>query len=113
VLGPFTNTVSNGYNFADDATCDLTGTGDRESAGDPMIGALASNGGPTQTRLPADTSPLIDGVPLDQCQADGATGVTTDQRGITRPQAAGCDIGSVEVVPQAVEEIEIAPTLAG
>jgi hypothetical protein len=93
VLGPFTNTVSNGYNFSDDETCDLTGTGDRESAGDPMIGALASNGGPTQTRLPADTSPLIDGVPLDQCQADGAAGVTTDQRGITRPQGAGCDIG--------------------
>jgi hypothetical protein len=111
--GPFTNTVSNGYNFSDDATCDLTGTGDRESAGDPVLGALASNGGPTQTRLPGDTSPLIDGVPLAQCQADGATGVATDQRGITRPQGAGCDIGSVEVVPQAEEIVEVTPLLAG
>jgi hypothetical protein len=113
-VDPLANTVSHGYNFSDDATCGLTGTGDRESAGDPQIGALASNGGPTQTRLPADTSPLIDGVPLDQCQADGAAGVTTDQRGITRPQQQGCDIGSVEVEAPAPEAaVEIIPTLTG
>jgi hypothetical protein len=115
---PLTNTVSNGYNFSDDTTCGFAGTGDRQNAGDPQIGALANNGGPTQTRLPADTSPLVDGVPLAQCQADGAAGVTTDQRGITRPQGAGCEIGAVEVVPPVPEPVpepavEIAPRLAG
>ena len=35
------------------------------------------------------------------CQADGATGITTDQRGLPRPDAASpnCDIGAVEVQP--------------
>jgi hypothetical protein len=91
------NTVSNGYNFSDDDSCDLVGTGDRESAGDPVLGALAANGGPTLTRLPGESSPLIDGVPLASCQADGAEGITTDQRGVIRPQRTGCDVGAVEV----------------
>lgn len=93
-----TTTVSNGYNYSDDASCGLTGTGDRQSASNPNLGALAANGGTSQTRLPLAGSPLIDGVPLASCQADGAAGITTDQRGVTRPQGAGCDIGAVEVV---------------
>jgi hypothetical protein len=115
-LGPLTNTVAEGYNFSDDDTCGFTGTGDRQNAGSPQIGALAGNGGPTMTRLPAATSPLIDGVPLAQCKADGASTVTTDQRGVTRPQGSGCDIGSVEVVPEAVQpeqEVVLQPTFPG
>lgn len=94
------STVSHGYNFSDDATCGFTNTaqGDRQTAGDPLIGALANNGGPTPTRAPNTGSPLIDAIPTAACQADGATGITTDQRGVTRPQQGGCDIGSVEVV---------------
>jgi hypothetical protein len=53
--------------------------------------------------LPAATSPLLDAVPVAGCQADGAEGITTDQRGITRPQGAGCDVGAVEVVVTAPE----------
>ena len=92
------STVSHGYNFSDDSSCDLTGTGDRQSAGDPALTALGPNGGPTETRPPTETSPLVDGVPLAQCQADGAAGISWDQRGITRPQRNGCDIGAVELV---------------
>ena len=101
--------TSSGYNFSDDATCGFTNTaaGDRETAGDPGLGALASNGGPTQTRLPAATSPLLNFIPLASCQADGAAGVTTDQRGISRPQGPGCEIGSVEVEVAAAVEIVI------
>jgi hypothetical protein len=90
-------TTSNGFNFSDDASCGFTGTGDHQNAGDPMLGATADNGGSTQTRLPQSGSPLIDPIPAASCQADGASGITTDQRGVTRPQGPGCDIGAVEV----------------
>lgn len=109
-----TGTVtSNGYNFSDDASCGFTNTaqGDRQSAGDPLLGALAGNGGPTQTMLPEAGSPLIDAIPIVACQGDGAIGVSTDQRGVSRPQQAGCDIGAVEV---AVEEaVPSGPVPAG
>jgi hypothetical protein len=87
---------SNGFNFSDDATCEFTGAADTESGGDPGLGALASNGGPTETRLPSPGSPLIDAIPIASCNFDG---ITTDQRGISRPQGTGCDIGAVEVQP--------------
>jgi hypothetical protein len=66
---------------------------------DPQLGALASNGGLTQTQKPAATSPAVD--------AGSAFGLTTDQRGSTRPFDAptipsaaggdGSDIGAVEL----------------
>jgi hypothetical protein len=90
-------TTSNGFNFSDDASCGFTAATDKENAGDPGLGPLANNGGPTQTRLPQSGSPLIDAIPTASCQADGASGITTDQRGVTRPQGPGCDIGAVEV----------------
>jgi hypothetical protein len=51
--------------------------------------------------VPKLTSPLVNAIPNASCQADGATGVTTDQRGFPRPDSANpnCDIGAVEVEP--------------
>jgi hypothetical protein len=91
-----------GYNFTDDLTCGFENVagGDRENAGDPGLGALADNGGPTQTMLPAATSPLVNFIPVAACGGGDALAgfaVTTDQRGITRPQDVGCEIGSVEL----------------
>jgi hypothetical protein len=43
---------SSGYNFSDDASCSLSTGTDKQNAGDPKLGALADNGGPTLTRLP-------------------------------------------------------------
>ncbi|MEO7326822.1 MAG: choice-of-anchor Q domain-containing protein [Dokdonella sp.] len=57
---------------------------------DPLLLALADNGGPTMTRMPAAGSPAIDEVRVSAC-----TGF--DQRGISRPQGSRCDIGAVEV----------------
>jgi hypothetical protein len=93
---------SAGYNFSDDATCGFTNvaTGDRENAGSPGVGALASNGGPTQTMLPNSGSPLLDWIPLGACGGGNDLAgfpVTTDQRGVGRPQGPGCDVGAVEV----------------
>ena len=92
-------TTSHGFNFSDDASCGFTNAavGDRENAGTPLLGALDDNGGPTQTRLPQTDSPLLDALPPASCQADGAVGITTDQRGVGRPEGVGCDIGAVEV----------------
>jgi hypothetical protein len=94
-------TVSHGWNFSNDSSCGFTNTasGDKQNAGDPGLGALADNGGPGPTQLPQTGSPLIDAIPVASCQADGASGVTTDERGVTRPQMMGCDIGAVEVQP--------------
>jgi hypothetical protein len=91
------STTSHGFNFSDDASCGFTAATDKQSAGDPKLGPLANNGGATQTRLPQPGSPLIDAIPVASCQADGASGITTDQRGVSRPQGPGCDIGAVEV----------------
>jgi hypothetical protein len=86
-----------GYNFSDDDLCGFKDPTDRENAGDPKLGPLADNGGSTPTLLPQPGSPLIDAIPLASCQANGAAGITEDQRGIARPQGPGCDIGAVEV----------------
>jgi len=61
--------------------------------------ALADNGGPTKTHALVPGSPVIDGVPAASCA------ITSDQRGVTRPQdgdddtLADCDIGSFELQP--------------
>ncbi len=54
---------------------------------DPQLGALAENGGPTQTLLPAAASPVA-GIGMG-CPA-------TDQRGQARP-ASGCTAGAVQL----------------
>ena len=66
-------------------------------SGDPLLGSLTANGGPTPTMAPAEGSPVID--------AGSAFGLTTDQRGLARPSdfpslsnaGDGSDIGAVEV----------------
>jgi hypothetical protein len=89
--------ASLGHNIAGDASCGFTSTGDMNST-NPQLGALAHNGGPTQTHAPLLGSPAIDAVPLADCTDTNANPITTDQRGVTRPQGAACDIGSVELV---------------
>lgn len=58
--------------------------------GDPKLGPLANNGGPTRTHLPLHGSPLIDAIPSFEAESD--------QRGIPRPQGDALDIGAVEVM---------------
>ncbi len=76
-----------------------TVTGSQNITGtDPQLGALANNGGPTQTMKPAATSPVVD---------KGLSDIGVDQRFLSRPVdnpnapnapgGDGSDIGSVEL----------------
>ena len=56
---------------------------------DPMLGPLQDNGGPIETHALLADSPAIDMALIANCPA-------TDQRGVSRPQGAGCDIGAYE-----------------
>ena len=96
---------SNGFNFDDQGSCSdfWEAIGDFGSGIDPLLGALADNDGPTHTRLPAATSPLLDWVPVSVC-ADflSSSNAAWDQRELYRPEVAsyddGCDVGAVERV---------------
>jgi len=72
--------------------CGLTNSVNGNIVGqDPALGALANNGGFTQTHALLTGSPAINKGTNTGCPA-------TDQRGITRPQGAHCDIGAFEFV---------------
>jgi parallel beta-helix repeat protein len=63
--------------------------GSAGAAIDPRLAPLANYGGPTATHRLLLGSPAIDAASATDCPA-------TDQRGVPRPQGAGCDIGSFE-----------------
>jgi hypothetical protein len=90
VTGPncFGTITSAGSNLSNDASCSFTAPGDNQNSANINLAPLADNGGPTQTMLPALTSDAID---------NAACLISEDQRGISRPQGAGCDIGSIEL----------------
>jgi hypothetical protein len=62
-------------------------------AGDPKLGPLGDNGGPTRTLAPMAGSPLID---AGRLRPRGGL-ASTDQRGLPRVVGRSVDIGSVEV----------------
>jgi hypothetical protein len=61
----------------------------------PNLQPLGDNGGPTQTQALGLGSVAIDYGYGPACSA-------TDQRGVGRPQLAGCDVGAYEVAPPSV-----------
>ncbi len=90
--------TSDGGNVDSDGSCNLTAATDLSSA-NPLLGPLLDNGGPYPTHLPAATSPVLQLVPSSAlgCGVDGPVADhSTDQRGVARPNGAGCEPGSVE-----------------
>ena len=92
--------VSAGYNLTNDATgtaCNFTAATDLVNK-NPLLGPLASNGGPTQTMLPATTSPAADVIPDPTTLRGTAVCPGTDQRGVARPGhgETRCTTGAVE-----------------
>ena len=84
-----------GYNIEDGSTCGFTAATSHSNM-DPQLdpAGLVPNGGPTSTIALLSGSPAIDVIPpgTNAC----GTGVTRDQRGVTRPFGAGCDVGAYE-----------------
>jgi CSLREA domain-containing protein/uncharacterized repeat protein (TIGR02543 family) len=100
---------SNGFNLDSDDTCNLTQPTDLVED-DPMLGALAANGGPTKTHALPANSPAVDaGTTPDNtegliCPADDDQ-APVDQRGMSRPVDGDgngsplCDVGAFEYIP--------------
>ena len=80
--------ISFGHNIDGDGTCLLTEVGDLPST-DPGLAPLQNYGGPTDTHAITPGSPPFDAGDPGACPS-------TDQRGVPRPQGAGCDIGAYE-----------------
>ncbi|MBV8206332.1 MAG: hypothetical protein JO041_06030 [Acidobacteria bacterium] len=111
--------VSQGFNLSDDTTCSsfFTAAGDLNNtpAGlDPK--GLQNNGGPTQTIALLPTSPAVFAVPVgptNYCTDTAANPVILDQRSISRPQGAACDMGAYELVFSADNDSGLASLTGG
>ena len=79
------NIPTNQNNLIEDNTCSP------DLSGDPVLLAIANNGGQTETMALGPGSPAIDGVP-----ALDASWMNHDQRGVMRPHGASPDIGAYE-----------------
>jgi hypothetical protein len=79
--------TSGGFNVISDGSCNPIASD--QSFTDALLGPLADNGGSTLTHALLAGSPAID-------MANAAVCPATDQRGVLRPQGAGCDAGSYE-----------------
>ena len=102
-VGVYTSDCSNNAilqssrdNLIEDGSCGA------KLSGDPKLGPLKDNGGPTRTHALLRNSPAID------------AGVCTshyDQRGVKRPQTDGalCDIGAFERIP--IRSDRVSPTV--
>lgn len=99
-----------GYNLDDGTTCGFASANHSLSSTDPLLdpAGLQNNGGSTQTIALLPGSPAIDAIPssVNGC----GTTITSDQRGVGRPQGSGCDIGAFEfVVTTLMVAIDIKP----
>ena len=108
------NSVSSGFNVVTDGSCALDAPSDVQEVDVPLLGPLDENGGFGETRMPLAGSLLLDRIPVAQCAfvpfgeslegeqhlaefgLDVFAAVTSDQRGMARPEGLRCDVGAVE-----------------
>ncbi|MDB6021751.1 MAG: peptidase papain, partial [Pedosphaera sp.] len=94
-----------GYNFSSDATPTLSPSTNNNV--NPLLGALAANGGPTETIAIAGNSPARDAI-FD------ASAPAFDQRGVGRPIGPRSDIGAFEFgTPQYAINGQVGTATAG
>lgn len=97
--------IDGGHNIDDDGTCGFTGATGSLPSTDPLLDpdGLQDNGGPTKTIALRPASPAINAIP--QGTNGCATDISTDQRGVKRPQGGKCEIGSFEDVSPKVRSV--------
>ncbi len=91
-----TTVTDGGYNVEDGTSCGFSGGNNSQPNTDPHLDFMGpqDNGGATKTIALLPGSPALNAIP----NATNGCGVmvATDQRGVTRPQFAQCDIGAYE-----------------
>ena len=81
-----------GYNLESGTDCGFKSTGDLQGTSPGFSSTTPqNNGGNTDTLALEPTSRAVDAIPTSFPFCSG-----TDQRGVARPQGAGCDIGAFE-----------------
>jgi hypothetical protein len=85
------------YSLWSDTSCSFGTSEQNHPNTQAALGPLSDNGGWTDTHAPLAGSALIDtGICLP--------GITTDQRGASRPHGPACDIGAVEAGASAMDQ---------
>jgi hypothetical protein len=84
--------TSLGNNIESATDCGFTTTGDHQNTDPGFLSGISDFGGSTDTFALKATSPAVDAIPPGSPGCSGS-----DQRGISRPQGSGCDIGSFEL----------------
>lgn len=91
---------SQGHNLVADGSCGVNASpNDGDLTGDPLLEALANNGGGTDTLALGDGSKAINAGDPNGCTDDENNALAADQRGLARPQGGRCDIGAYETAP--------------
>ncbi|MGH7861061.1 MAG: choice-of-anchor Q domain-containing protein [Candidatus Dormibacteraceae bacterium] len=88
--------TSLGHNLENDTSCPFSQSGDQENVSSLGLGAIANNGGPTQTMSLLTIYPANPAIDRGGSSANGCP--ATDQRGVFRPQGQACDVGAYEYV---------------
>lgn len=87
---------SEGHNIMHDVDSSYCTVNGAVTITDPMLGALASNGGATQTHALLIGSPAINAGNAAGCTDDLGASLPSDQREYHRPDGTPCDIGAFE-----------------
>jgi CSLREA domain-containing protein len=103
VVGP---SFGGGGNLDSDGSCGYPDENGMNGL-DPLLASLADNGGPTFTHALMPGSPALDAIPLG---FPPGCPIAADQRGVARPQGAGCDLGSYEAEGPLVVTLQPLPT---
>jgi hypothetical protein len=96
--------TTQGYNLVQNMSdCTLAGGAAGDITGDPLLGPLQNNGGPTPTHALLAGSPAIDAGNPARPGSSATACATRDQRGVRRPRDGNhdriprCDMGSYEL----------------
>jgi len=92
MAGVYSNGSSN--NIIENSQCSTLSGAPLGMPVDPLLAPLANNGGLTQTHALFVGSPAIDAASNTDCAAAPINNL--DQRGVSRPVGANCDIGAFE-----------------